>query len=111
MNAFKVEKTLLDNNFILALSGELDASSSVTADQAIEQAINLAPETLIIECSRLSYVSSAGLGVFLAAYQACQQKEVAFVFTELQPKIKNIFSILGLDKIFTITDTIQHALT
>lgn len=110
MKHFDIDKTAWDASCIIKIMGELDASSSVAADQAIEDAICQSPEIIIIDCSELIYVSSAGLGVFLAAYQACQQKNIAFIFVGVQAKIRNIFSILGLDKVLTISDTVQDAL-
>ncbi|RIJ42432.1 STAS domain-containing protein [Pontibacter oryzae] len=95
---------------ILRISGELDANTAIAADDSLNHAMAKPVRFLLIDCRSLRYVSSAGLGVFLSAFYACQQKEINMVFFGLQPKIKNVFSILGLERIMHCVDTEKEAL-
>lgn len=95
---------------ILRISGELDANTAVAADDNLNHVMGQPVRFLLIDCTALRYVSSAGLGVFLSAFYTCQQKKISMVFFGLQPKIKNVFSILGLERIMHCVETEKEAL-
>jgi anti-sigma B factor antagonist len=109
MKSFSVTTDMLGEGTVLRFKGELDASSSLYADNALEEAIESATGFVLIECSDLTYISSAGLGVLLAAFQACNKKELQLVMVNMQPKIRNVFEILGLDRIIKSAPTVEDA--
>ncbi|WP_242928791.1 STAS domain-containing protein [Pontibacter vulgaris] len=110
MRGFTADITDIEEGVIVHLAGELDAGSSVVADTAIEESIAAGVKKLLIDCTELSYISSAGLGVLLAAYQACRQANITFILYALNAKIQNVFEIVGLHNVMTITDTKEQAL-
>ncbi|WP_114779557.1 STAS domain-containing protein [Botryobacter ruber] len=109
MKQFDVTTSWTKGMMEVALSGELDASSSAKADQALERAIDMDIKSLLINCQQLTYISSAGLGVFLAHFQAYSNRGIRMVFYGMQPKIRNIFEIVGLQSIFSIASTFEDA--
>lgn len=109
MKTFNVTITTLEEGTILKFIGELDASSSVYADHALEEAIATSAEFVLIDCSELVYISSAGLGVLLAAFQACNIKGLQLVMVDMKPKIRNVFEILGLDRIIKSATSLEDA--
>ena len=109
MKAFTVRTTPSDDAIILHFTGELDASSCVIADQALEEAISLTTKSLLVDCTLLHYISSAGLGVLLAAFQACNLKNIDFILYGMSPKIRNVFEILGLERIIKTADSLEEA--
>lgn len=109
MKSFSVTTETLGKGAVLRFKGELDASSSVYADNALEEAITTSSDFVLIDCSDLVYISSAGLGVLLAAFQACNLKNMELVMVNMQPKIRNVFEILGLDRLIKSADTVEDA--
>jgi anti-sigma B factor antagonist len=109
MKSFSVKTESLGTGMILRFKGELDASSSVYADNALEEAIAKSSGFVLVDCSELVYISSAGLGVLLAAFQACNLKEMEMVMVNMQPKIRNVFEILGLDRLIKSADSVEGA--
>jgi len=109
MKTFSVTTDTIGKGALLRFKGELDASSSVYADNALEEAIAASSGFVLIECSELTYISSAGLGVLLAAFQACNLKEMDLVMVNMPPKIRNVFEILGLDRLIRSADTVEDA--
>ncbi len=95
---------------VIRLAGELDANTAVAADDGLSKAVMAAFKYLLIDRQELRYISSAGVGVLLSSLHACTEKKVQIIFYGLQPKIKNVFAILGLDKIITETATREEAL-
>ncbi|MDH5597694.1 MAG: STAS domain-containing protein, partial [Cyclobacteriaceae bacterium] len=58
-------KKLQENDIeIIEVIGEVDASSSIKLDNAIKESIDAGYTKIIVDCSNLEYISSAGLGVF-----------------------------------------------
>lgn len=87
---------------IIAIDGELDASSSLKLDDAIETAINQAHKLLIFDCQKLHYISSPGIGVFTSRIEDHEQNKISLVLYGMNEKVFNVFKILGLDKILPI---------
>ena len=109
MKTFSVTTDSIGKGALLLFKGELDASSSVYADNALEEAIETSSGFVLIDCSELTYISSAGLGVLLAAFQACKLKEMDMVMVNMPPKIRNVFEILGLDRLIKSAATVEDA--
>lgn len=109
MKSFSVTTDTLGEGTVLRFKGELDASSSVYADNALEEAIEASPGYVLIDCTELDYISSAGLGVLLAAFQACNLKGMQLVMVSMPPKIRNVFEILGLDKLIKSAKNVEDA--
>ncbi len=100
MDRFKAEVEKLENIIVVRLIGELDANSAIEADDALQAAISSGGgASILIDCTQLHYISSAGLGVILSSLHVCKNNKMKVAFFGLQPKIKNIFAILGLEKI------------
>lgn len=105
----KITSHATDETLTLALDGELDASSSVALDTELTKPEVLNYRKVMIDCQRLNYISSAGLGVFISHLQRFQDAGVKLVFFNMQEKVHNVFEILGLDSLMTIVPTQQEA--
>lgn len=100
----RIEKSVEGDKSIITIEGEIDASSSIELDEALSAAMDESSKVLV-DCSQLSYISSAGLGVFMSYIQETQQNEIQFVLFGMQEKVKSVFGILGLDQIINIKET------
>ncbi|TGE22009.1 anti-sigma factor antagonist [Hymenobacter aquaticus] len=98
----KINQQTTENTLTLSLDGELDASSSVLLDSELTKPEVLDYKKVLIDCQRLNYISSAGLGVFISHLQRFQDAGVKLVFFNMQEKVHNVFEILGLDALMTI---------
>lgn len=96
---------------VIAINGDLDASSSVMLDAAIEKAVANGYRQLLIDCERLNYISSAGLGVFMSRVQEFEDQGIQMVLFGLQDKVFRIFQILGLDQLLSIVASSTEAET
>ncbi|GGE96816.1 STAS domain-containing protein [Hymenobacter cavernae] len=105
----KVTQQASDGILTLILDGELDASSSVLLDTELTKPEILNNQKVLIDCQRLNYISSAGLGVFISHLQRFQDAGVKLVFFNMQDKVHNVFEILGLDALMTIVPSAAEA--
>jgi len=93
---------------ILKLTGELDASNAVVVDEELIQILEKKPSHIWVDGTEISYISSAGLGVFLSHLHTIQQQQIKFVFFGLNAKIKSVFNILGLDTLVQMADNLEE---
>ena len=95
--------------FELIVAGEVDASSSIHLDNALSDALS-AHKKVIVNLSELDYISSAGLGVFMSYLQQLEKENIQLIVYGMKEKVFEVFQILGLDQLLTITDTKASAL-
>ena len=97
-----------NDHYIIKISGDVDASSSIYLDQAISTAMEENRNKIIIDCRDLNYISSAGLGVFMSYLEEFNSKEVRLALFGLNDKVLNVFQILGLDQLLQIVDAVIY---
>lgn len=85
-----------ENTF--ALTGRLDASTA----ENLEAELNKITSTITLDLSKLHYISSAGLGVLLAAKQRLSDINADVKLTGLQPQVRHVFEVVGFDKVFNL---------
>ncbi len=68
-----------DNNAIIKLVGELDASTAAEFKSQVEAAAAVAPKHLVLDMSELEYMASAGLRVLIFAKQKMGQEVEIYV--------------------------------
>lgn len=107
---FTTEFMPIENGIILSMKGELDASSSLMAINILENMVDSGVGCLIIDCSQLTYISSAGIGVILSVHHLSMSNHTMLTLFGLQPAIKGVFEALGVDNILRITHTKEEAL-
>ena len=90
---------------VLAIVGEIDASSSIDLDLAIAKSLSEGYTKILVDCSALEYISSAGLGVFMSYIEEFKEKNFTMVIFGMKEKVMNTFSILGLDEMLVIVPT------
>jgi anti-sigma B factor antagonist len=91
-----------DGADVLVLIGEIDASSSIELDLAIAKSVGEGYSRILIDCSSLEYISSAGLGVFMSYIEEFKDRGIRMVLFGMSEKVANTFSILGLNELLKI---------
>ena len=67
-------------------------------------------DRLIVDMSRLEYISSAGLRVLMLAAKQSKAQGGTLVLTGLQPLVQEIFEISKFTMVFAITPSLRDAL-
>ena len=93
----------------LGLQGELDASSSIRLDKELESAMMSKTHKILVDCAQLSYISSAGLGVFMSYLHDFEVRKISIALFNVSEKVKDVFFILGLDSLIRISDSKEDA--
>jgi len=85
--------------------GRLDFGAAAAFQAQVEQALasaGKAPAAVVIDCSGLEYVSSAGLRVFLLAAKGAQRAGLAFAICALKPAVREVFELSGFSRVMTM---------
>lgn len=86
----------------IAIVGEIDASSSIELDLAIAKSVGEGYTRILVDCSALEYISSAGLGVFMSYIEEFNEKGIKMVLFGMSDRVANTFQILGLNELLSI---------
>ena len=99
-----MEVVITEDNtyYTLKISGDLDASSSIILDNALEKAIQQSDKSILIDCYELDYISSPGIGVFTSRVSLMEESNRELILYGVNEKVMNVFKILGLDKLLPI---------
>ncbi len=97
------------NQCLISVKGEVDASSSIHLDEALQQAFRSDTERILVDCRELNYISSAGLGVFMSYIQELETSNKRLVLFNMSEKVYKVFEILGLHQILTIVGSQEEA--
>ena len=99
-----------DGFLVLGLEGRLDAVSSKMFEEKVLALVDGGERRIVIDLSRLDYVSSAGLRVFLVASKRLTPVGGKVVLCSVQEPVKQVFDIVGFYSIFSILNSKDEAL-
>lgn len=102
MEEFSIIKKQQDNITILNLNGFLDAHTSVELEKYFEEIISENKYNIVVNFEKLTYISSAGLGVFMAYIESARNHSGDIKLCAMSDKIYNIFDMLGFPILFEI---------
>ncbi len=94
---------------VLYLTGYIDTYNSNFFQKRVNRAIESGFTKLIFHCSGLNYVSSTGIGSFTAFLKAVKPRSGDLVLLEIQPKVYEVFQLLGFSQFFNIKDNLDEA--
>lgn len=99
------------NYWLIEINGDLDASSSIQLDNEISRLIENNEKNILIDCQKLEYIASAGLGVFMSYLQDLIDNDISMQLFNLNEKVFEVFKILGLDDLISIVDNKEKAIS
>jgi anti-sigma B factor antagonist len=103
-NPFAIQTSVEDKVSIIMIEGFVDAHTAPEFENAIQSEINAGRHFIIVNCEKLNYISSAGLGVFMSFIEEIRERGGDIKICGLVPKVKHTFEILGFQEIFDMLD-------
>lgn len=110
MSSFIIRNRIIQEFEILDLDGELDAHTATHLEDSLKKLISENRQRIIVNCQKLEYISSAGLGVFMAYIEDVRSMGGDIKLTNMTPKVYNVFDLLGFPTLYDIMDTEQDAI-
>jgi anti-anti-sigma factor len=100
----------INSAIILQLDGRLDLSSLDLFEKKMNSFIEMGYEKIILDCSKLSYISSAGLRILVMEQKKEKVKNGEIILFGINENIKRIFEISGYYRIFPVFNSKDEAL-
>lgn len=107
---FTIQRSSEDDLTILSLAGFLDAHTAPHFEDAVQREIEAGHKKLIVNCERLDYISSAGLGVFMSFIEELRAAGGDIKICSATPKVLQVFEILGFPAIFDLLPDLPGAI-
>jgi anti-sigma B factor antagonist len=111
MSDFKIGLREQNSVHILELKGYLDAHTAPKLEEALQNLLGSSRYNIVVNCKDLSYISSAGLGVFMAFIEDVRKHSGDIKLTNMSPKVYNVFDLLGFPLLYEIFKEEQDAIT
>ncbi len=99
----------IGDKLVVRPEGRLDSLTAPAFEAGLVPLVDRAG-VVVIECSKLTYVSSAGLRVFLTAAKTAKSKGGKIVLCALAPGVQEVFTVSGFSKIIDMHPTLDAAL-
>jgi len=87
---------------LLQARGRINVLTADLFEVQVRRAVASSDRDVIIDASQVTYLSSAGLRVFLQLWQELSREDRALHVCALKPYIRQVFEIVGFDQIITI---------
>jgi anti-sigma B factor antagonist len=106
----EISSATKENGTVLLLTGRIDTATAPALEQAINKEIDLGHRRILLNFSGVTYISSGGLRVLLAAAKKLKGPEDRFGLVNLTPEVLKILKLAGFTSIFSIYPSEGEAL-
>ena len=106
---FQIEERSANGVPVILVEGEIDVATAPQLRECLHSVIAQGNATIVLDLLGVSFLDSTALGVMVGALKRCRELggELHVVVTET--RIKKIFEITGLDRVFPISDSLDRA--
>lgn len=87
---------------VAVFTGRFDTPASVQAQQDMMPLMEHADKEIILDCTKLEYVSSSGLRLFLTLRKETSAKGGKVIIENINEDIKKVFMMTGFFNLFEI---------
>ena len=98
-----------NDTHIVAIAGSLDSTTSPEAQKSLDSVL-VSAKNVLLDFSRLDYISSAGLRVLLGAAKHLRASGGTLGMFGLNPSVREVFDISGFSSILTVYQSEAEAL-
>lgn len=96
-----ISKNLAGDKLTVAVEGRLDTVTAPDLEAELKSALDSAKE-LVMDFSKLEYISSAGLRVLLSAFKKLDAKGGKMKVTNINEMVREVLEVTGLISVLTV---------
>ncbi|HWQ34834.1 MAG TPA: STAS domain-containing protein [Blastocatellia bacterium] len=109
-NPFAIQTSTQAGISIITLEGFVDAHTAPQFEQAVQTETEAGRCRIIVDCAKLNYISSAGLGVFMSFIEEVREQGGDIKICGLSPKVRHTFEILGFQDLYDLLEDVPTAI-
>jgi len=106
----EITNTTRNGANILSVSGRIDTATAPAMEQEINKIIDSGGRSVLLDFSKVAYISSGGLRVLLSTAKKLKNPGDKFALCSLSPEVMKILKLAGFNTIFSIYPTEGEAL-
>lgn len=95
---------------LIEVEGEVDAHTARELDRALNDLLAQGRSRLVLDASRMGYISSAGLRAIVFAHREACQRGGQVRICGLSAQARRIFEMAGFDECLPLRETCQQAM-
>jgi anti-sigma B factor antagonist len=111
MSKMEIIHRLIEDIPVIIVSGKIDAVSSKDLENALVGLIDKDKRFLVVDMEKVEYLSSSGLRVLMASLNKLKDMDGDLLLAALQPFVKDVFSLTGASRFFSIFSSQEEAIT
>ncbi len=106
----KISQEQKNDVVICKIEGEINLNTSPELRKIFEELINKNVKKVLVDFSQVGYIDSSGLATLIELFQRLKKISGKLRICDMQEKVKNVFEITKLHKLFEIYDSQELAL-
>jgi anti-sigma B factor antagonist len=95
---------------VLSLTGEVDLYTCPELKTELLRVIDEGAQVVVVDLSGTSFIDSTGLAVLIRGAERLRTNDGRLTVVVVDPSLRKIFEVTGLDRIFTIHGSRDEAL-
>ena len=95
---------------VIQPEGRIDTAAAEQLDQVLQAAVSDGHNKLIVDMSKVEYISSAGLRSLAAVLVKCRDEGGDMKVAALHERVTRVFKIIGFDLLMSVSDTTEAAI-
>ena len=93
-----------NNYYVMYFDGRLDTAAAPEADKATQPLLESEGHDIILDCSKLEYISSSGLRSFLIVLENVKGKGHQVFIRSINESIQKVFKMTGFYNLFKVME-------
>lgn len=98
----KIDKAINGEQIIISVEGHLDTNTAPQLETVLNEILDGKRVNLVIDFSKLEYLSSAGLRTLLTAQKKTNEVVGNLVIKHVNPTVMEVFELTGFSAFLTI---------
>lgn len=108
-NQFSVKTDTSEGFAVIVLEGAVDAHTAPQFEESVQSVIDAGQNKIIVDCEKMTYISSAGLGVFMCFIEEVREENGDIKICGLTDEVKQPFEILGFESLYDFCPDVSAA--
>ena len=96
---------------VVAVRGEVDLYTAPRLKELLAELTSAGQHRIAVDLGQVEFMDSTGLGVLVGALKRCKEGSGALALIAPRDSVSKVLTITGLDKVFSIHDSVDAATT
>lgn len=90
----------VNGELVALLEGRLDTAASAQTEKELQPLCDCQGMNIVFDCTKLEYISSSGLRIFLSILKTAKSKGSRVIITGMSADINKVFAMTGFTNLF-----------